>query len=160
MTWKKILKSSSKEEMRERAQELADRMNVPIYFFRSATPNSNEWYYDKRKPNTKYEIINPTVRTDGEDFSESFQDANKMEKKYTDDTLVDDFDNIEDLVDSMIKNDILNGKKLKSIVLENVKSGKINKGKEKDYLKRCRKYVTRKHGYRKQWDSLVESGKF
>ena len=36
---------------------------------------------------------------------------NILEKKYSDDTLVDDFDNIEDLVDSMIKNDVLNGKK-------------------------------------------------
>lgn len=159
MSWEGILKRYTKEQVRADAQELADRMNKPIYFFESANKNG-KWYYTKDKPKTDYEVINPTVKTDGEDFSESFQDANKMEKKYSDDTLVDDFDNIEDLVDSMIKNDVLNGKKLRSIVLENIKSGKIKEGKEKEYLQRCRKYVTRKHGYRKQWDDLVESGKF
>lgn len=83
-----------------------------------------------------------------------------LQKKYSDDTLVDNFDNIEDLVDSMIKNNIVNAKNLLPNILKNIKSGKIKEGKEKEYLKRCRKYITRKHGYRKQWDKLVESGKF
>ena len=159
MSWETILKRPSKELVKDNAQELANRMNRPIYFYQNI--NNGRWEYMKNPPiNVDYEIINPMVRTEEEGFSESFQDANKMEKKYSDDTLVDDFDNIEDLVDSMIKNDVLNGKKLRSIVLENIKSGKIKEGKEKEYLQRCRKYVTRKHGYRKQWDDLVESGKF
>lgn len=84
---------------------------------------------------------------------------NILEKKYIEDTLVMDLDSIQELIDSMIKNNIRNSKNL-PILLENIKSGKIKKGREKEYLKNCRKYITRKHGYRKQWDDLVEGGKF
>ena len=84
---------------------------------------------------------------------------NIIRKKYDSDTLYMSFDNLEELVNVMLKNNDMNAKSL-NIIYQNVKSGKIKKDKEKDYLNSFRRYVTRKHGLRKQWDELVSEGKF
>tara|TARA_R100000900_G_scaffold137030_1_gene115268 strand:+ start:284 stop:550 length:267 start_codon:yes stop_codon:yes gene_type:complete len=84
---------------------------------------------------------------------------NIINKKYSEDTTFANFDNIEKLIDAMLRNDVVNSKSL-SNVYKNVKSGKINKSRRKDYLMMFKKYVTRKHGLREQWEELVLEGKF
>lgn len=76
-----------------------------------------------------------------------------------DDTLFMSFSNLEELLEAMLKNNRKNAKSLNHIY-ENVKSGKINKNKQKEYLMNFRKYVTKENGLRKQWDKLVSQGKF
>ena len=82
-----------------------------------------------------------------------------ISKKYSEDTLFMTFDNLEELVEAMLKNNTMNAKSL-DVIYNNVKSGKINKDRQKDYLMNFKKYVSRKHGLRKQWADLVSAGKF
>tara|TARA_R100001440_G_scaffold577_4_gene1812 strand:+ start:6303 stop:6569 length:267 start_codon:yes stop_codon:yes gene_type:complete len=84
---------------------------------------------------------------------------NIVSKKYSEDTQFMTFDNLEQLVEAMLKNNTMNAKSL-DVVYNNVKSGKINKDRQKDYLMNFKKYVSRKHGQRKQWVDLVSAGKF
>jgi len=84
---------------------------------------------------------------------------NLINKKYSEDTTFANFDSIEDLLNAMLKNDVMNAKSLSNIY-KNVKSGKINKSRQKEYLMQFKKHVTRKHGLREQWEELVSEGKF
>ena len=84
---------------------------------------------------------------------------NIINKKYSEDTTFANFDDIEELIDAMLRNDVMNAKSLSNIY-KNVKFGKINKNRRKDYLMMFKKYVTRKHGLREQWEELVSKGKF
>ncbi len=84
---------------------------------------------------------------------------NLINKKYSEDTTFGNFDSIERLINAMLNNDIMNAKSL-SNVYKNVKSDKINKNKQKEYLMQFKKYVTKKHGLRGQWKELVSEGKF
>jgi len=84
---------------------------------------------------------------------------NVISKKYNEDTLFMTFDNLEELIEAMLENKTMNAKSL-NVIYDNVKSEKIKKDKQKDYLMNFKKYVTKKHGLRKQWEDLVSAGKF
>ena len=118
----------------------------------------------------------------------SWQDV--LKGKYDSDTQYTTFNNLQELIDSMFRDNVTNADFLNH-VYNNVKIGKIVKGKEKEYLlhfatrprgrrvnpklyndsKGIRfkyegdpdisgKVVTRKHDIRRQWIELVEQGKF
>jgi len=82
-----------------------------------------------------------------------------ISKKYSEDTLFMTFDNLEELIEAMLENETKNAESL-NVIYNKVKSGKINKDRQKDYLMNFKKYVSRKHGQRKQWVDLVSAGKF
>jgi len=77
MSWKDIIKAATKEEVRANAQEKADKLDKPMYFFQ----NMNRWLFDHEPPKSiKYEVINPTVKmNESGKFPEGFAEQEMMD---------------------------------------------------------------------------------